>query len=169
MKTCKRGRGGAVRPRGSPSARRDPSPSCSPAPTPETYVPKGGRQNPHTHSSKAPRSEDSRKGSTFRSWPEEKAWERKEGVSFNGQSQPRGPSAGLGCLPAPSAQGSAGRTQRPGGPPAPAPQRSTPPCVLLRRRGLARAQSSPHTVLGEVGASSLRQDPGSPRNVWCWQ
>lgn len=31
------------------------------------------------------------------------------------------------------------------------------------------AQSSPHTVLGEVGASSVRQDPGSPRSAWCWQ
>lgn len=150
MKTCKRGREGAVRPRGSPSTRRAPSPSCSPVPTPETYVPKGGHQNPHTHSSKAPRSKDSRKGSTFRSWPEEKAWERKEGVSFNGQSQPRGPSAGLGCLPAPSAQGSAGRTRHPGAP-APAPQRSTPPCVLLRRRGLARTKLSSHCPGGGGG------------------
>lgn len=49
------------------------------------------------------------------------------------------------------------------GSPRSARQLSTLPCILLRRRGLARAQSSPRTVLGAAAVlSSLEQDPGSP-------
>lgn len=43
----------------------------------------------------------------------------------------------------------------PRGSPPSAHQLSTLPCILLRRRGLARAQSSPRTVLGVGGVDII--------------
>lgn len=150
MKTCKRGREGAVRPRGSPSAAEPPLPATAPRPHRKPMSRSGGART-HTHT--AQKRQEAK--TAERAVPSAPGRRRKHGrerkvLVLPVKANPKAPLPAWAACPHPPPGAALAGPGAPGAP-APAPRRSTTPCVLLRHRGLAQAQSSPHTVLGEVG------------------
>lgn len=112
-----------------------------------------GRQNPHTHSSKAPRSEDSRKGRLLPSLAGVRKYGRERKVLvLTVKANPEAPLPAWAACPHFSAQGSAGRTQRPGASPRARPSALYPPCVPPPpAQRAAPGTKLSRTVLGKWG------------------